>query len=342
MKISVIVPVYKVEPYLRRCVDSILRQTFSDFELILVDDGSPDRSGIICDEFAKSDSRVKVIHQKNRGLSAARNSGIDFVMVNSDSKFITFVDSDDWVEPNYLLELIHGQSLGADVSCVGYVNVSGEDVRYSQYPDEGWKLLSPEEYWIGNDTCAQSTAWGKLYRKDLFGEIRYPVGRLMEDAFTTHLLVFQSKNVAVREAPLYDYFTGSQSIMRSDWSVRKLDAVDAFLSQRDFFQKNEYLRSANLAWRKALAVMAESIPHLEKIDKAKADEYRALIDCAMVNGELPFWDNRIVYRNMHVRFFAVRWFVGMIGNALTKGRRSWLAREALPIAKLLLCKFSSK
>lgn len=338
MKISVIVPVYKVEPYLRRCVDSILQQTFSDFELILVDDGSPDCCGVICDEFSKEDSRIRVIHQKNGGLSAARNAGIDFVMANSDSEFITFVDSDDWVEPSYLSELMRGLSLGADVSCTGYVNVSEDGVEYSQYPDEGWKLLSPEDYWVGNDTCAQSTAWGKLCRKEFFDGVRYPVGKLMEDAFTTHQLVFQAKKVAVREVPLYNYFTGSQSIMRSDWSVRKLDAVDAFLCQRDFFQKNGYRRATSLSWRKALAVMSESISHLERVDKAKADEYRAQIACAMANGELPFWENRIVYRNMHVRFFAVRWFVGMIGNALTKGRRSWLAREALPIARLLLQK----
>lgn len=336
--VSVIVPVYRVEQYIGRCVNSILRQTFSDFELILVDDGSPDRCGAMCDVFAQKDPRIKVIHQENGGLSAARNAGIDFVLGNSDSKYITFVDSDDWVEPNYLFELMQGFSLGADVACIGYVNVSEDGVKYSQYPDEGWKLLSPEDYWVGNDTCAQSTAWGKLYRKDFFNGVRYPIGKLMEDAFTTHQLVFRAKKVAAREVPLYNYFTGSQSIMRSDWSIRKLDAVDAFLSQRDFFQKNGYRRAKSLAWQMAVSVMSGSISHLEKVDKTKAHEYRAQITCAMANGELPFWDNRLVYRNMHVRFFAVRWFVGMVGNALTKGRRSWLAREATPIAKLLLQK----
>ena len=106
-QISVIVPVYKVEPYLRRCVDSILAQTFTDFELILVDDGSPDNSGAICDEYAQKDARVHVIHQENGGLSAARNAGIDWVFAHSDSQWLTFVDSDDWVHPEYLERLYH-------------------------------------------------------------------------------------------------------------------------------------------------------------------------------------------------------------------------------------------
>ena len=110
-EISVIVPVYKVEPYLRRCVDSILAQTFTDIEVILIDDGSPDGCPAICDEYVQQDNRVKVIHQENRGVSAARNAGLDWVFANSDSQWISFVDSDDWVHPQFLeylhLSLIH-------------------------------------------------------------------------------------------------------------------------------------------------------------------------------------------------------------------------------------------
>ena len=101
-EISVIVPVYKVEQFLHRCVESILRQSFYNFELILVDDGSPDSCGDICDAYAAKDNRIHVIHQKNGGLSAARNSGIDYVMAHSDSHWLAFVDSDDWVHPDFL------------------------------------------------------------------------------------------------------------------------------------------------------------------------------------------------------------------------------------------------
>ena len=101
-QISVIVPVYKVELYIRRCIDSILAQTFSDYELILVDDGSPDKCGAVCDEYAKQDNRIHVLHQENAGLSVARNTGIDWTFSHSDSKWLTFIDSDDWVHPRYL------------------------------------------------------------------------------------------------------------------------------------------------------------------------------------------------------------------------------------------------
>ena len=104
-KISVIVPVYKVEETIGKCIESILNQTYPDFELILIDDGSPDRSGVICDEYSKKDGRIKVIHKKNAGVSSARNAGIEWVLENSDSEWISFVDSDDWVHSDYLSKL---------------------------------------------------------------------------------------------------------------------------------------------------------------------------------------------------------------------------------------------
>ena len=112
-QISVIVPVYRVEAYLDRCVTSILNQTFRDLELILVDDGSPDNCGALCDAYGRADSRVRVIHQKNGGLSAARNAGIDWVFANSDSQWLTFIDSDDWVHPEMLRRLLDGSASAA-------------------------------------------------------------------------------------------------------------------------------------------------------------------------------------------------------------------------------------
>lgn len=338
-RVSVLIPVFNVESYLRRCVDAVLAQTISDIEVVLIDDGSTDGSGRICDEYSVEDCRVHVVHQEYMGVSAARNAGLDYVFASSDSEFITFVDSDDWVLSNYLEELIRGLECGVDVSCVGHAFVDSQHIRYVRYPDKGWKVLAPEEYWVGGEADIPSTIWGKMYRKHLFDGIRYPVGKIMEDAFVTPCVLFQCEKIAMREVPLYNYFTGSKSIMRSEWTERKLDAVDAFEQERRYFRVNGFVRAEELAWRMTLAVMSESIPHLEKIDKAKASDFRAQILTLMANGELPFWDNRVVYRNMHVRFFAVRWLVGMIGNALTKGGRSWLAREAIPIAKLVLQKF---
>ena len=111
MLISVIVPVYKVEKYIHRCVDSILTQTFTDFELILVDDGSPDNCGIICDEYALKDNRIHVIHKENGGLSDARNAGIDWAFENSNSEWLTFIDSDDWVHPKYFEAMVRAAQI---------------------------------------------------------------------------------------------------------------------------------------------------------------------------------------------------------------------------------------
>ena len=129
--VSVIVPVYKVELYLRRCVDSILAQTFCDFELILVDDGSPDNCGSICDEYASKDSKIHVIHQKNGGLSAARNAGIDWVFANSDSKYISFIDSDDWVHEKYLELLVKAiETNHDDFSQCALLRTTGEVTEF--------------------------------------------------------------------------------------------------------------------------------------------------------------------------------------------------------------------
>ena len=147
-QISVIVPVYKVEPYLRRCVDSILAQTFTDFELILVDDGSPDNCGAICEEYEKKDSRVHVIHQENEGLSAARNAGIEWVFANSNSEWLNFVDSDDWVHPQMLERLYHAVlEHNVKVSICGYEETDGE-IHWTNADTAQVKLWPVEQFYV--------------------------------------------------------------------------------------------------------------------------------------------------------------------------------------------------
>lgn len=244
-RISIIVPVYKVEPYLRRCVDSILAQTFKDFELILVDDGSPDRCGEICDEYARRDSRVVVVHQDNGGLSAARNAGIEWVLRNSKSEFLSFVDSDDWVEKRYLEILYAGiVQTGALVSVVGCRETNGmEKVLLSN--DDVVERMSPEEYWCSSIPYPM-VSWGKLYARTLFENIRFPVGRINEDEFVTHQVLFPLREIAVSRACLYNYFVREGSILRTAWNVRRLDYVDALDLQIDYFKLHGYVR----AWQR--------------------------------------------------------------------------------------------
>lgn len=233
--ISVIVPVYKVEPYLHRCVESILAQTCRDFELILVDDGSPDSCGQLCEEYARADSRIHVIHQENGGLSAARNAGIDYAMSKGESQWLAFVDSDDWVDRTYLEQLYRAVSEnGCLLSVCGLYRTGGESRETS--PDYACRVMDGNRYYCSPAIHGgvTATAWNKLYHRSLFETVRYPVGKLHEDEFTTYKLVYAAGNVAVVEGALYAYFQNDGGIMRAKWSPRRLHALEAVEEQMAF------------------------------------------------------------------------------------------------------------
>ena len=235
-EISVIVPVYKVEQFLHRCVESILRQSFYNFELILVDDGSPDSCGELCDAYAASDNRIHVIHQKNGGLSAARNSGIDYVMANSESHWIAFVDSDDWIHPDYLKTLYTAaQQSCCKISACGFFRTEGEPIPEVQ--DNSVLCLSADDYYCGRiHGGVTAVAWNKLYHRSLFKKLRYPVGKLHEDEFTTYLAVYQAGKIGVTPAQLYAYYQNPEGIMRSEWNPRRMHVLEAFEQQIAFAQ----------------------------------------------------------------------------------------------------------
>lgn len=241
-KISVIVPVYKVEQFLHRCVDSILAQNFEDFELILVDDGSPDGCGGICDGYAREDSRVHAIHQKNGGLSAARNSGIDWAFAHSDSRWLAFVDSDDWVHPEFLQTLYEtAEKTACKMSVCGFFRTGGEG--YTGELDKTVRVMSADDYYCGAlHGGVTAVAWNKLYHKSLFKKLRYPIGKLHEDEFTTYQAMYQAGKVGVTPAPLYAYYQNPEGIMRSEWNPRRMHVLEAFEQQIAFARKTENSR----------------------------------------------------------------------------------------------------
>ena len=233
--ISVIVPVYRVEPYIHRCVDSILAQTYTDFELILVDDGSPDNCGEICDEYAQKDSRVVVIHQENGGLSAARNAGIDWSFANSDSQWLTFVDSDDWVHEEMLRLLLDANiQHGTHISICSYVETSGKTIDIQMSDSQVWKS---KDFYLTKHVNA-TIACAKLYHKLLFSQLRYPVGKIHEDEFTTYKILFDVDKIAYLSAPLYAYFINPDGITKRTWSPSRLDIFEAFEEQIQYFKDN--------------------------------------------------------------------------------------------------------
>lgn len=267
--ISVIVPVYKVEAYLSRCIDSILSQTFTDFELILVDDGSPDNCGKICDEYAEKDSRVRVIHQENGGLSSARNAGIDWVFANSDSQWLTFIDSDDWIHPQYLELLLSGaNSTNTDICVCEYTETS-EFSDFKNLNNTTIQKLSPEDFFVNHHVTAV-IACCKLYKKSCFESIRYPVGKLHEDEYTTYKILFEKSLVSYLKAPLYFYYINPDSIVRREWSPKRLDAIQAFHEQIAYFRKNGYTNALKNSEKNLLRYTASQIEFTEKSEAYKS------------------------------------------------------------------------
>ncbi|MBO5066658.1 MAG: glycosyltransferase [Clostridia bacterium] len=264
--ISIVVPVYKVEAFLSRCIDSILNQTFKDFELILVDDGSPDNCGNICDEYAKKDSRIIVMHQENKGVSVARNNAIEWTLKNSDSQWIAFVDSDDWLHPQYI-ELLYSAANNPeiDISACQYEDASTIS-PFTKINKFSPQVISTEEFYIKNPITAIAP-WCKLYRKTYFETIRYPVGIRYEDEFTTYKVLFKTNNIAYTDEKLYFYYTNPDGFMNSDWSPKKLDAIKAYEDQIVYFHKNKHTAVLLSIERKLLWYIIAQIEITENSDK---------------------------------------------------------------------------
>lgn len=280
-RISVIVPVYKVEKFLRRCVDSILCQNFDDFELILVDDGSPDQSGVICDEYAAKDGRIHVIHQRNGGLSAARNTGIDYVMDHSSSRWLVFIDSDDWVHPDYLKRLYDAaeQTL-CKISACGFFNTTGEPL-----PDEQSSpvvSVSADDYFCGNlHDNATPAACNKMYHRSLFKSLRFPIGKLHEDEFTTYIALYNAGRIGVTMDKLYAYYQNPDGITHSEWNPSRMHNLEAFEQQIQFAKKHENLRLLNKTVEQYIYGVYE---HLQKAQIIYHKELRKKLRAALKMG----------------------------------------------------------
>lgn len=228
MKLSVIIPVYRVEHTLTRCIDSVLRQSFTDYELILVDDGSPDTCGQLCDDYAAIDSRVRVIHQANGGLSAARNAGIDIAR----GDYITFIDSDDYIGDNTLSILMTRLSAHPDYDILEYPVVwhcGAPDQALLKYGAREYSDM--RQYWLEGKAYTHAYAWNKIYVRRLFDDVRFPRNRLYEDAHTLPLLLRHARLVATTEEGLYYYSSNPDGITMSPDGHGLSDLLDAHVAQ---------------------------------------------------------------------------------------------------------------
>ena len=247
-----IVPIYHVEKYLHRCIDSIIGQTYKNLEIILVDDGSGDACVSICDEYARKDSRIVVIHKENGGLSDARNKGIEVAK----GEYLAFVDSDDYIHRDMFTILMDSLlQTDSDVSMCSYKYV------YDGKPDENDESFGSDlpidlmdghkahnRYYSGDKKLELTVAWNKLYKRELFTELRYPKGKIFEDEFTTYKALYKCSKICFVDLPLYYYLQRKDSIIGVMNGHRDSKVVAAYLQRIDFYRDN----NEEALWRKGV------------------------------------------------------------------------------------------
>lgn len=238
MIISVIVPVYKVEAYLDRCVRSIIDQTYPSLDIILVDDGSPDNCPAMCDAWAKKDRRIRVIHKPNGGLSDARNTGV----AAAKGEYISFIDSDDWIAPEMLDRLMHAMERDDSDIAACAVEMVWEDGRPGQMLT-GRKNCVLDQHDAQRALLRENTlkqpVWYKLYRKETIEAIPFPVGKYHEDVFWSYQAVGKARRVSLIDYVGYFYFQRSDSIMGEGYSLKRLDALEALTKRHACFLETE-------------------------------------------------------------------------------------------------------
>ena len=234
--ITVVVPVYKVEEYLRECIDSILRQSYINLEIILVDDGSPDRCGQICDEYQVQDERIKVIHQQNKGLSGARNSAIDIAQ----GEYYVFIDSDDWISVNMIEELYKQMILNQADMAVTALESFYEDgsVARNAHGDKifVYSKVQALDCFLFNDYLTPCVC-GKLYKAATWKEIRCPEGKLFEDQYTTYKLIERCEKIVYITAPLYHYRKRGGSIGHGSFNQKTYHLYDAIHEEYNYIRE---------------------------------------------------------------------------------------------------------
>ncbi len=243
MLLSIIIPVYLVEETLQRCVKSILQQTFTDWELILVDDGSPDGCPALCDEYCLQDNRIKVVHQANGGLSAARNTGL----LQAQGSYVTFVDSDDYVRKDTYQQVMQQLVEQPEIDIIEYPITlhAGNKQREKilSFPVKSYNNMLT--YWFESKAYLHTYAWNKVYKRRLFNQVRYPANKVFEDVYTLPLLLRQSKVVATTDKGMYFYVDNPQGITATAGGEQLKDLLHAHLALLQESQLTEHEGFAN-------------------------------------------------------------------------------------------------
>lgn len=278
--ISIIVPVYNVEKYLKKCIESVLRQTYKDFELILVNDGSTDKSGKICDEYLKLDKRIRVIHKKNGGLSDARNIGIKAAK----GEYIAFLDSDDWIENNCYETLINLiKENNADISICNFKSVINDKEqldKYEKFVIEKFNNIEALNQIYDKKNVEFILAWNKLFKKELLENNKFPKGKIHEDEFLIPKIIYNAKCIIYLNRQLIYYRKTENSIMNRTFNKKRLDYIEALNDRNMFFEENNLIE---LQQKNINRLSSEIIRHYclskEAVDNERKEIQNYLLKC---------------------------------------------------------------
>lgn len=301
--ISVIIPVYNSEKYIKRCIDSVLGQTYQNYEIILVDDGSTDRSGEICDEYAEQRNFIRVIHQNNKGQAAARNVAIELAK----GEWISFVDSDDMIHPQ-MLEILYNATQKDKVSIsicdsiadkripVDFFENQEEKIEYLAINEESMRklfYLEKNYYWI---------AWAKLIRKEIIQKRIFTEGKIFEDNAVVCQWLYEAKRVAICNNEMYFYCTESESTVRSEFNVKKLDYLWALEQQILFYRVVQYYNMVNIVTKAYMSYADVVFEKLLILDKRMVKEERKSI--------INFWKKNKLFcyvdKNLKLKYLNLR------------------------------------
>ncbi len=335
-QISIIIPVYNVEKYLHRCVDSILAQTFTDFELILVDDGSPDNCGAICDCYMKQDSRVKVIHQKNQGQAAARNHGIAY----ASGRWIHFVDSDDFIHPQMLETLYRMvQETHALIGMCHYI--AGDQVPkhfFDLIPDmkeferRDVNENTIEEIYLlsrNSDDLKYSIVCAKLIAADIVRQIPFDEGHIYEDTAVVPQWMHLAGKIAWSNEPLYFYWINPSSTMNQSFSPKRYDKFWSWEVQREFYERIGYLRMRNHMKKAYVSSGVEMLRVLSKAGKGQKDWHRIskmVLKKYRESERYNLWTNeekRYILSMLYPRLAKIYWYACAVKRRIKRIYRSF-------------------
>ena len=236
-KISVIIPIYNVEKYLPKCINSVLNQTYSNLEIILVNDGSTDSCKQICEEYKKLDNRIKIINKKNGGLSDARNYGIEA----STGNYIAFLDSDDWIDKELYMTLYKIiKRYDADISVCNFKKsyLNGDNKTHNSGKIKCYSNIEALNELYGKNSVQMIVAWNKLYKRSTIKELRFPVGRIHEDEYLTPIIIYNANKLVYRDNQLIYYRQTPNSIINSKFNIKRLDYLYSLECRNEFFKQN--------------------------------------------------------------------------------------------------------